>query len=302
MANHRRNFLKAAGGLFAAAGIGVSQLRGEQKETAGETAISAKDYRPPLKELGATGLSCSLLGVGTGTNGWGGRSNQTELGRKQLVSLLEYCAGRGVTYFDLADQYGSHEYMRAALKEGGGSIEREKAFILTKTHARDADGMRRDLDRFRKEIGTDVLDVVLLHCKFSADWPETHAGAMEALSEAKEKGIVRAHGVSCHSLQALRAAAKEPWVEVDLARLNPWGANMDSDVETVKGVLRSMRREKKGIIGMKILAAGRVQSVNDVKQGVHHAVTCGLMDTFTIGVSSRDELDELLKLLSEIPA
>ena len=74
------------------------------------------------------------------------------------------------------------------------------------------------LDRFRKEIGTDYLDIVLLHAQTAPNWPEQRAGAMEVLAEAREKGIVRTHGTSCHTLDALKTAAAHPWVQVDLAR------------------------------------------------------------------------------------
>ena len=99
---------------------------------------------------------------------------------------------------------------------------------MTKTHASTEKEMWADLDRFRKEIGTELLDIVLLHCMMSADWPKEKAGAMAVLSEAKAKGIIRAHGVSCHDFGALKAAAASDWVEVDLARLNPAGAIMDA--------------------------------------------------------------------------
>ena len=130
---------------------------------------------------------------------------------------------------------------------------------MTKTHASTEKEMWADLDRFRKEIGTDRLDIVLLHCMMSADWPKEKAGAMAVLSEAKAKGIIRAHGVSCHDFGALKAAAASDWVDVDLARLNPAGAIMDAPVEEVLPVLADMKRKGKGVIGMKILGAGRLR-------------------------------------------
>ncbi|MEQ8820798.1 MAG: aldo/keto reductase [Sumerlaeia bacterium] len=287
----RRRFLSTLGCLL----VGGTALR-----TADAQAPDLDSYRLPERTLGATGLRCSLLGIGTGTNGWGGRSAQTELGRRELVSLLEYAHDRGVTFFDLADQYGSHGHMRAALTSGGGTIPREKVFILTKTHARTAAEMRADLDRFRKEIGTDRLDVVLLHCEVSADWNVSHRGAMDVLSEAKANGIVGAHGVSCHSLGALRTAAREPWVEVDLARLNPWERQMDGDLETVKSVLGEFRERGAGVIGMKILAAGAIRGAADVEEGIRHAIECGLLDCLTVGMRSRAELDQLLRVVASV--
>ena len=126
--------------------------------------------------------------------------------------------------------------MAEALKH----VPRDKVTVLTKTWARDPATARADLDRFRKELGTDYLDICLMHCLTEADWTERYQGVMDVFSEAKEKGIIRAHGCSCHSIDALRAAAKSPWVEVDLVRMNPVGAFMDADPQTVVGVVKEM--------------------------------------------------------------
>src|SRR5688500_19889624 len=66
----------------------------------------------------------------------------------------------------------------------------------------------------------------------SALFPYTtlfRSGAMEYLEDAKRRGVIRAHGVSCHTLSALQLAAQTPWVEVDLARINPSGILMDAE-------------------------------------------------------------------------
>ena len=149
--------------------------------------------------------------------------------------------------------------MAEALKH----IPRDKVTVLTKTWARDPAEARADLDRFRKELGTDYLDICLMHCLTEGDWTERYRGVMDVFSEAKEKGIIRAHGCSCHSIEALRAAAKSPWVEVDLVRINPIGSHMDADPDTVVSVLREMKAAGKGIVGMKILGQGDLRNRQD---------------------------------------
>ena len=157
-----------------------------------------------LVSLGNTGIKASRLAIGTGSSGWGGSSNQTrDLGIKGLGDLLEAGYDAGIRFWDSADQYGTHPH----LKEGLKRVSRENVVILTKTHASTADEMKKDLDRFRKEIGTDYIDVMLLHCLIQKNWSETKKGAMEVLSQAREDGVIRAHGVSCHSMDALKEAA-----------------------------------------------------------------------------------------------
>jgi predicted aldo/keto reductase-like oxidoreductase len=137
-----------------------------------------------------------------------------------------------------------------------------------------------------------MIDIVLLHCMMSADWPKQKAGAMAVLAEAKQKGTIRAHGVSCHDFGALKAAARTDWVDVDLARLNPAGAIMDAPVEDVLPVLSEMKRQGKGIIGMKILGAGRLRPRID--DALQYAVASPVLDCFTIGAENRRELEDLL--------
>lgn len=165
--------------------------------------------------------------------------------------------------------------------------------MLTKSWARDAAGMRADLDRFRRELGTDYLDVCLMHCLTEADWTDRYRGAMDVLSEAKQKGIIRAHGCSCHTIEALRAAAKSPWVEIDLARINPIGAEMDADPATVTSVLKEMKTAGKAVVGMKILGQGALRDRQD--EAIKFALSLGVLDAFTIGAESKQEQDDLIR-------
>jgi len=175
-------------------------------------------------------------------------------------------------------------------------VDRSKVTLLTKSWARTAPEMRADLDRFRKELGTDHLDIVLMHCVTDGDWTTKYRSAMDALSEAKEKGIIRAHGCSCHSIEALRAAAKSPWVEVDLVRINPVGAHMDADPDTVASVIREMRVAGKAVVGMKILGQGDLRHRQD--DAIRYALGLGLLDAFTIGAESQQEQMDLLRRIS----
>jgi predicted aldo/keto reductase-like oxidoreductase len=240
-------------------------------------------------------VACSRLAMGTGTDGSGRSSNQTrKLGIKGLADLLQAAYDQGVTFWDSADQYGSHPHLREALKRG---IPREKVTILTKTHASTEREMRSDLDRFRRELGTDYLDILLLHDMEDGDWPQRKKGAMAVISEAREKGIVKTHGTSCHTLGALKAAAANPWVQVDLARINPAQIYMDSDPQTVIGVLRRMKTAGKGVIGMKILGAGRLRHSPD--EALQYALALDCIDCFTIGTENRGEFQDLVR---RIPA
>jgi aryl-alcohol dehydrogenase-like predicted oxidoreductase len=284
----RREFLvRSASGLGAVWLTSKSILNASAEQT-----LPAKFSASDTVTLGSTGIKTSRLAMGTGTVGSEHHSHQTALGVKGLSDLLLNGYDHGLRFFDAADSYGSHPHVAEALKH----VQRDKVTLLTKSWARDAAGMRADLDRFRRELGTDYLDVCLMHCVTEADWTDRFRGAMDALSEAKQKGIVRAHGCSCHSIEALRAAAKSPWVEIDLARINPVGAYMDSDPATVVAVLKEMKTAGKAVVGMKILGQGTLRNRQD--EAIKYALSLNLLDAFTIGAESKQEQEDLIRRIA----
>ena len=238
--------------------------------------------------IGHTGITTSRLAMGTGTVGVGHHSHQTALGIDGLSKLLLNGYDNGLRFFDCADSYGSHPHAAEALKH----VPRDKVTVLTKTWARDRASARADIDRFRKELGVDYIDILLMHCLTEGDWTDRYRGVMDVLEEAKQRGIIRAHGCSCHSIEALRAAAKSPWVEVDLVRINPIGSYMDADPNAVVSVLHEMKAAGKGIVGMKILGQGDLR--NRQNEALRYALGLNLLDAFTIGAESKSEQEDLI--------
>lgn len=284
----RRDFLRRT-----VTGVGATWLSRKLRALPPTDSLAHKVTAHDEVVLGNTGIRTSRLAMGTGTIGYGGASNQTRLGSSPVTRLLlDGYHENGLRFYDTADSYGSHPYVAAAIKQ----LPRDKVVVMTKTDTRDAAGVRADLDRFRRELGVDYIDIVLIHCVTESDWTTRFRGVMDVLSEAKQKGVIRAHGVSCHSIGALRAAATSPWVEVDLVRLNPVGAHMDADPETVLGVIRQMRSSGKGIVGMKILGQGAMR--DRPSEAVHYALASGVLDAFTIGAESQKEQDDLVRRIA----
>ncbi|MGQ9462748.1 MAG: aldo/keto reductase [Candidatus Fervidibacter sp.] len=228
--------------------------------------------------FGNTGLIVPRLSIGTGTYGWGGSSAQTRLGFRECVRLLLTSYEYGVAWFDSADQYGSHPHVREALK----SLDREKVIVTTKTAARSRGQAAQDTHRFLKELDTDYIDIVLMHCVVDSNWATTMQPVMEALSEAKEQGRIKAVGVSCHSLGALKTAATHPWVDVILARFNYDGMHMDGKPSEVLPVLELAIRNGKGVYAMKVLGQGGLsrspeRAIRFVFESGVQAVTIGMV-------------------------
>jgi len=282
----RREFIRQTSYGVGAAWLGVKGF------AASAFALPRRFSASDTVTIGKTGITTSRLAMGTGTVGSGHHSHQTALGVKGLSDLLLNGHDQGLRFFDAADTYGSHPHVAEALKH----LKRDQVTVLTKTASRDAAGIRADLDRFRRELGTDYLDICLMHCVTEGDWTEQYRGAMDVLSEAKEKGIIRAHGCSCHTIEALRAAARSPWVEVDLVRINPVGSHMDADPAIVVSVLHEMKAAGKGIVGMKILGQGDMRDRQD--EAIQYALSLGVLDAFTIGAESKSEQQDLIRRIA----
>lgn len=284
----RRHFIQCA-----AAGLGAAWLA--PRATAWPAfPSSAKFSATDMVTLGQTGIKTSRLACGTGTVGTNHQSHQSALGIQGLADLLWNGYDHGLRFFDTADSYGTHPHVAEALKR----VPREKVTVLTKSWKRDADGVRADIDRFRKELNTDYLDILLMHCLTEADWPQKYQGVMDVISEAQQKGIVRAHGCSCHTIEALRTAAKTPWVQVILSRVNPIGSHMDADPDTVVATLRDGRAAGKAILGMKILGQGDMRTRQD--EALKYALSLDLLHAFTIGAESRAEQEDLIRRIQAV--
>ncbi len=286
----RRDFLgtsAVAVGALAAASLPASAEE-KRKLTSGADLVS----------LGKTGIKTSLLGMGTGSVGVGHTSHQVQLGESGFVKLVGHAWDAGIRYFDVADQYGSHLYMRAAIKQL--KLPREKLFLQTKTHASTVEMARADLQRFREELGVDVIDSLLLHCMTQGSWPTDLRPVMDVFAEAKSKGTVRAVGVTCHGIEPLRAAVKCDWVDIDQARINHVGGKegvMDGTVDQVSECLKDMHKQGKGVLGMKILAEGKLKTPEEQLKSLRYVLGLGYVDAFVIGFEKPEQIDQIMKLI-----
>ena len=304
----RREFVKEAAAL---AGVALaSQASG--------FALQEKRTATDQITLGKTGIRLSRLGVGTGTVSG---SVQRGLGHEKFNALIHYAYERGITYIDTSDTYQTHPWVREAIK----GIPREKLYIQSKIMNAAGFGnmggfggrggfgsMGRQesplvtLDRFRKELNVDYIDTVLIHCQIAPNWVEQSKALQDGLEEAKQKNIIRAHGVSCHSLAALKRAAEFHWVDVNLVRINPQGVNMDTadqavfaesgaaDVPAVVEQLKAMRKNGHGIIGMKLIGQGEFRTVEERKKSLTWVMQSNIVDAVVIGMKTKEEIDEAI--------
>jgi aryl-alcohol dehydrogenase-like predicted oxidoreductase len=250
--------------------------------------------------LGRSGLNTTLLGVGTGVRAGNRTSYLTRQDRDKSVGMLRHAYDRGFRMFDCADSYGTHGILAAALK----GMEREKMAISSKIWVRPGgipEPERPDanvvVDRFRKEMGIDYIDLVQIHCMVESDWTDSQRRQMDILDDLKTRGVIRAHGVSVHSLEAMKAALADPWVDVIHVRINPYGIAMDKpDPKEVVEVIHQLHASGKGVIGMKLVGNGKfTDESKKIDHGIRFVMGLGSVDMMIIGFQNEDQVDNYLE-------
>lgn len=288
----RRQFLERSAAV--AGGIALSPL------AAGAAGIMTATDQVPL---GKTGLKISRLGIGCGSHGG---HVQQQLGQDGFNRLIRYAYDQGITYIDIAKSYRTHGMLREAIK----GLPREKLFILTKMGGVPGKPYE-DIESYCKTYGVDYLDTVLVHCGVKPDWNERRKPVLDAMEKARDKGLIKSHGVSCHSLPALKRAVEIDFVDVHLVRVNPQGHHMDtprtdtwnapSNLSHVAPVMEQVKRMKdkgRGIIGMKIIGNGDFTKPEQRERSIRYAMQCGLLDGVTIGFKSPAEIDEAIQRMN----
>ena len=297
---NRRQFIATAlagAGVLAAGPAWLSAAQTGKKKGSGKSLVT------DLVTLGPTGIKATRLAQGTGWNGGGRSSAHSRLGEKAFIELIRRGVDQGIAFFDTADLYGSQPYLGTALK----GVPRDKYILMSKIWPRKeywnspSGGAKEEVDRFRKELNTDVLDICLIHCMTDAEWPKTFERIRDEMSELKQKGAVRAVGVSCHDHEALKVAAAHPWVDVVLTRINNVGkgAEMDVSPEEVAPVFKQARANGKVVLGMKLFGAGALKKPEQKDASLKYVFQNQLVDAVTVGMMAPKEVDDTIQRINK---
>jgi hypothetical protein len=289
----RRDFLKGTIATGIVAGAGRLALPVETAKR------SATDW----VTLGNSGIKVTRLAFGTGT--FGGRV-QRELGQEQFTHLVRHAYDRGIRFFESAEAYtGMYEMLANALR----GVPRDSYKLMTKYRLRGTEEPKVTIDRFRKELNSEYLDILLLHCVRTSTWAEQFKRLRDEFSEAKQKKIILAHGASCHGLLPLRAFPENTnWLDVALLRVNHNGTKMDTlkqvdsddlgDVNEVVGHIKNIHANGTGVIGMKIMGEGQFRTPEQRDASVKFVMKLGTVDAITIGYKSPAEIDEAIERIN----
>jgi 1-deoxyxylulose-5-phosphate synthase len=254
--------------------------------------------------LGRTGIKVSRLVQGTGVHGGGHASDHTQMGQKAFTELIRHGFDQGINFWDMADLYGTHPLMKNAMN----GVPRDQYVTLSKIWTRQeswvkpSGGAIAEVDRFRKELGIERLDICLIHCMVNAQWPEEKKRVRDELSELKQKGAVRAVGISCHDHGALKVAATDPWVDVIFARINYKGGKeylMDGTSAEISQTLKTARAHGKAVVGMKIFGEGKLIQPQEKDASLRYVLGHDLVDAMTIGMRKIEEVDDSIRRINQ---
>jgi len=283
----RREFVKVlAGGMVAGGALSAIAAQKPSRRSATDRV-----------RLGKTNLRPTRLAIGTGTRS---ANVQRALGQEAFTRLIRHAYGRGIRFIDTAGEYGLHRFIKKAIE----GLPREELVILTKIWLSYRLDVPKSLERFRRELGTDRLDIVLFHGVMKPTWPEDLKKHRDDLSAAKDKGLVGAVGVSVHGLPALKQVAACEWVEVAMLRMNHNGALMDgptgrwgekAEFDAAVAEIKRIRASGKAVVGMKLFGGGQLTSAEDRHKSIQFVFGHDLADAVTIGFKSPAEVDEAIE-------
>jgi aryl-alcohol dehydrogenase-like predicted oxidoreductase len=243
-----------------------------------------------LRTLGKTGAQVEPVSLG-------GEGILRTVGReREAVPVILEALRLGVRYCDTAPAYSqSQDYYGAAFRQAGKEA-RDRVFLASKTHARDRDGALRLLDDSLRRLGTDRLDLWQLHdLRDASELDEIFGkgGAIEAVERAKSEGRVRFVGITGHHDPAVLVEAMRRYpVDTVLCAMNPADPRR---MPFLTSVVPEARKRGVGVIGMKIMGAGRLLADRAATPAelIRYAAT--FADTSIVGCSSIEEVRQNLE-------
>ncbi len=263
-----------------------------------------------MRKLGSSGIEVSRLCYGTLSF----CAAQADLSPEQGGDLLLYALSRGINFFDTAESYGTYAHIRHAVRRAS-----MLPIVCSKTYAYDRAGAAAAVEQARREMDLDVIDLFLLHEQETVMTLHGHREAFAYLLECKEKGLIRAIGVSMHAIEPVRALTQAVagqtdglWAGLDMGPyryadvihplLNVAGLGLlDGSTASMVEAVRFAQQAGLGVFGMKMLGGGNLLPRFD--EAVAFALGLDCVDAYAVGMQSRDEIDMDIALFAgkEVP-
>jgi len=256
----------------------------------------------PMVKLGHTELKVSKIGFGTFDFGTRSLNISPEKGGQILTEAYKI----GVNFWDTSDDYGSHPHIASALKQ----VPRKEVVISTKTYAKNSEEAKKSLENSLKELNTDYLDILLLHYVKSDSIDESRE-LLRDLKTFKAAGIVKAIGLSTHSVAVAKAAAQFEELDVimatcckaDQAIINKFRERIpleDGSMEDMFQALKLDHEKGKGVIAMKVLGDNTPPLVRNYKIAIKAIAQLNFVDAMVVGMRNLYEVKQNVKAITSI--
>lgn len=238
--------------------------------------------------LGNTNIQVSPLCFGSLTM----TPFQANLSIKEGAYLINYAFDKGINFIDTAEIYNNYSYIKEALK----GIQRQDYIIASKTYAYTKEMAMESLELALKEIGTDYIDIFLLHEQESIHTIRGHYEAIEYFIKAKEKGKIKAFGISTHKIAGVEAAKELKEIEIIHPIVNKNGIGIhDGNIEDMIKVIKDCHGIGKGIYSMKPLGGGHL--INKFEESIGFVRDIDCIDSIAVGMQSIDEINANIDII-----
>ena len=246
--------------------------------------------------LGNTGISVSRLGAGVLPMG----PNQRNMAVEEGAAVVRHALDAGINFIDTAQYYRAYPYIRQALAGRNDDV-----VICSKSLAPDHEGMAAAIEEARRSLDRDVIEIFLLH-EVRAGQFEQRQGAWDCLCDAREKGIVKAVGISTHDCDVTALMAQESQCDVVFTLINYAGLGIrkgdgPATPAEMERAISACHRSGKGVFSMKAFGGGNLTA--QYQKALGYVLGVKDIDSVMIGFSGIKEVDEAVAFLEgKMPA
>ncbi len=231
-------------------------------------------------QLGKTNLKVSRLCFGGLTVG----PLQANLPIKQGAEVIAEAFNRGVNFIDTAELYQTYPYIKEAIK-----MSQKEIIISSKTYAYDRKGAEESLNKARKELDRDIIDIFMLHEQESALTLRGHREALEFFLECKAKGIIKAVGVSTHHIAAVKAVCDMDYIDVIHPIVNYKGLGIvDGEITEMLSAIKQAYEKGIGMYAMKPLGGGNL--ISNIEKSLNYVLSIPYIHSIALGMQSIEEV------------
>lgn len=232
--------------------------------------------------LGNTGIKVSKLCFGALPVG----PLQKNLPIEVSGEIIAYALKRGVNFIDTAQAYGTYPHIKAALDKVDF-----RPVIATKSGAETYESMEKAINEALEGMEIDYIDIFHLHAaRADVGVFEERKGALQCLLDYKKKGIIKAVGISTHSVKVVEAAAAREDIDVVFPLINKIGRGiLQGTVEEMEKAIELCLKNGKGIYLMKVLGGGTM--IDDYDSSMEYVMNLKGQYSIAIGMISNEEID-----------